>query len=438
MTMYRSIKKSALLLIITLILLQPAAAQNTNKKAVSEKDWGIGLANRSASIPYITEGTDKIISLVPMMFYEGERFFVRGIGGGAYFYKNDQWRVSALMRMHFVDLPDDYQNKVQPNNMDYGLRARYFFSGLFFADVEPLLDFDNMFSANLRFGIFHKGKRFMFNPYLEAKIKSTDYNSRYYGLTLEKVSTGVDYSLGIIADARVYRNLFLYGSAKITYLDKNASSAAYVKDKVKGEVYLGFGFANDPTRPRREALSIRPYLRLSQGFATPNSFEQVVFFNIKKDPYKNKLTSIFYGLPLTDHVFGIPLGLYITSGFVWHWASSVQKNAQEIVLAMKAYVTIHWPIRWRVGMAEGLSYINRITYIEQEVYDRKGYNPVHFLNYLDFSLDFNIGDIFSDKLKNIWIGYNVHHRSGIFEKSQQYGRVNVGSNYYSVYLQYDL
>jgi outer membrane protein len=318
------------------------------------------------------------------------------------------------------------------------MRARYFFSQPFFLDAEPMLDFDNMFSANIRAGAFYKKQKYMINPYVEAKIKSTDYNSRYFGLTMEKINAGIDYSLGVIADARIFQNLYLYGSAKITLLDKNARAAKLVEDDFTGEFYLGFGFSNDPLKPKRKKLSNRPFLRLSQGFATPNAFNQVVFFNIVPDTNHNKLTSVFYGYPLTDQVFGIPLGLYITTGFAWHWKSEVQSSAQELVLAMKAYYTIHWPIRWRIGLTEGVSYLNKITYIEQEVYDRKDYEPVHFLNYLDFSLDFNVGDIFSKRLENIWIGYNVHHRSGIFELSQQYGRVNIGSNYYSFHIQYDL
>ncbi len=435
--LYLQVKKITLFMLLSLIFTTTLFAQDKDTKAVSEQDWGIGLASRSASIPYKTDGTHKIVSAVPMLFYEGERFFIRGIGGGIYFYNGQQWKISALMRIHFVDLPNEYQNKVQPNNMDYGVRTRWFFRGPFFVDAEPLLDFDNMFSVNLRIGMLHKGKCFLFNPFFEAKIKSADYNSRYFGLTLEHLKGGVDYSLGIIADARVFRNLYLYGAAKLTFFDKNARSAVYIDDDIKGEIYLGFGFSNDPARPREKDLENRPYLRLSHGWATPNSFNQAVFFDIVPDPYHNQLTSLFYGYPLTDRVFGIPLGLYITSGFTYHQPSLVQGSAIELVLAMKAYVTIYWPIRWRIGMAEGYSYINHITYIEQQVYDRKDYIPVHFLNYLDFSLDFNIGDIFSDKLKNIWLGYNVHHRSGIFELSQQYGRVNVGSNYYCIYLQYD-
>jgi outer membrane protein len=156
------------------------------------------------------------------------------------------------------------------------------------------------------------------------------------------------------------------------------------------------------------------------------------------DPYNNQLSSIFYGHPLTDEVLGVPLHMYLTAGFIWHWKSSVQQSTQEVVLAMKAYFVVPWPIRWRIGMAEGFSYVKEIPYVEQEQYDTKDYRPSYLLNYLDFSLDFNIGDIFDgEQLKRMWFGYSVHHRSGIFESNQLFGRVNVGSNYPSLYLQID-
>jgi outer membrane protein len=70
---------------------------------------------------------------------------------------------------------------------------------------------------------------------------------------------------------------------------------------------------------------------------------------------------------------------------------------------------------------------------------RKGYRPSNLLNFLDFSLDFNIGDIFGgNELKRWWLGYSIHHRSAIFESAQQFGRISGGSNFQTVYLQYDL
>ena len=56
--------------------------------------------------------------------------------------------------------------------------------------------------------------------------------------------------------------------------------------------------------------------------------------------------------------------------------------------------------------------------------ERKGYRPSELMNYLDFLLDINLGDVFnSPKLQNTWLGYSIHHRTSIFESAQQFGRI---------------
>ncbi|GAL03682.1 hypothetical protein JCM19237_6576 [Photobacterium aphoticum] len=159
---------------------------------------------------------------------------------------------------------------------------------------------------------------------------------------------------------------------------------------------------------------------------------------MEDDPYNNQLTSVFYGHPLTDELFGIPLDIYLTPGFVWHWESEVQSSIQEYVIAIKAYYTFEWPVKWRFGVAEGLSYVSGITHIEQAEMDEKGYEPSQLLNYLDFSVDVNVGDLINQKsLDNLWVGYSLHHRSAIFESASQFGRIKGGSNYNTFYIQYD-
>ncbi len=84
-------------------------------------------------------------------------------------------------------------------------------------------------------------------------------------------------------------------------------------------------------------------------------------------------------------------------------------------MAIKAYYTFNWPTKWRFGVAEGMSYIDNITYIEGTEMEEKGYTPSNLLNYLDFSLDVNVGDLFNQKdWENMWVGYSLHHRSAIF------------------------
>ncbi len=105
-------------------------------------------------------------------------------------------------------------------------------------------------------------------------------------------------------------------------------------------------------------------------------------------------------------------------------------------MAIKAFYEVDWPTKWRIGVAEGLSYVNNITYIEQTELDEKGYEPSNLLNYIDLSLDVNLGDLFNVRaLDRAWFGYSIHHRSAIFEKASQFGRIKGGSNYNTLYVQ---
>ena len=180
------------------------------------------------------------------------------------------------------------------------------------------------------------------------------------------------------------------------------------------------------------------YLRVAHGWATPSNIGDILAGDTEKDEFNNQLTSVFYGLPLTDEVFSLPIELYLTSGVAWHWKSDVQDSEQEYQLAIKAYYTIHWPVRWRIGLAEGLSYISDVTYIEKTEMEKKGYQPSKLMNAIDFSVDINLGDIFNTHaLTGTWLGYGIHHRSSIFESASQFGRIKGGSNYNTIYLQFD-
>ena len=88
-------------------------------------------------------------------------------------------------------------------------------------------------------------------------------------------------------------------------------------------------------------------------------------------------------------------------------------------------------------MAEGLSYINQVTYIEGSKLEEDGYKPSKLMNYLDFSADVNIGDLFHiQSLDSLWFGYSLHHRSAIFESTSAFGRIKGGSNYNSIHFQW--
>jgi len=435
--MHRTILFSlAIFLFLTFFADRDLCAEEGTEYKYPEQSWGLAVGIRSAVIPFTAdEGT--VSSFIPMMYYEGERFFLHGLEGGAHVIKQDNWQLNGLFRMRFFDIPKRFQNVIQEDGVDFGLQLHYQPADSFYLDVEIMTEEDFRSHANLSSGLMFNSEDLEWKLYGNLRYKSAKFNDHYYGLTVEDVGSGVETSLGLEGRYHLFRNLYLLGSARTTLLDSGVREISFVdKDHVE-EYYLGIGFFNDRKKERKKELSITPYWRVAHGWGTPSNIGEILSGDTVKDPYNNQLTSIFYGHPLTDELFGIPFEIYLTPGFVHHWSSEVQRSGQEYVLAIKAYYTVNWPIKWRLGVAEGLSYASPVTYIEQSEMERKGYESSKLLNYLDFSLDIDLGDLFNIRgLDGIWLGYTLHHRSAIFESASQFGRIKGGSNYNAVYLQY--
>jgi len=412
-------------------------------KVYAEQTWGLGVLIRNAEIPFDTEA-DNVSSFVPMMFYQGETFFIRGTEGGAHLYQNNAWQFNAMARMRFFDIPAEYQNEVQGDTIDIGFQARKSFSENSFFDIEVFSDLEGNPYGNLSQSWYFQHDSWEFMPKVSARYKSASFNSHYYALsgiakiTEQSIGAGIEVNAGIETRYHVAKNFYLLASVNATLLDKNAYESDVVNQRWQSEAYLGFAFFNDISQPKKSELSNHGYLRLAHGWATPSNIGDILAGDTVKDEYNNQLTSIFYGLPLTDELFSLPLDIYLTPGFVWHWNSEVQDSEQEYVLAIKAYYTIEWPVRWRIGLAEGLSYASNVSYIEASEMERKGYRPSELMNYIDFTIDINLGDIFNiNALNETWLGYSIHHRSAIFESASQFGRIKGGSNYNTVYIQFD-
>jgi outer membrane protein len=161
------------------------------------------------------------------------------------------------------------------------------------------------------------------------------------------------------------------------------------------------------------------------------------------------MVSIFYGHPVADSLFGVEaIDVYLTPGLVYHRPADPytdpdngitydQQPTTEYLLALKLFWNFKVPIDWRLGVAEGLSYAREITNLEQREMDNKGFRASKLMNYIDISIDFSVGNLLGvSKLRNMWFGYSLHHRSSIFENSSAFGRIKGGSNYNTLYIQY--
>jgi len=433
----------------------PASADTT-----TERDWGIAVGYRLAQIPYPAKDDD-VDDFIPLLFYNGDIFFVRGLTGGARLYNEGAWQFSLLGRYRYFDIPEDYQNRVQGNSFDSGVELKYRVTDNLEANFEIMVDEDNRYYSSLSTRYFcYYGLDGFTNP--DNVAEDID----------NEIGSGVDLTIGSEVRYHVFSNLYLLGRAQVTTLDNDTSDSPTINDQTYGEIYVGIAFFNDKTRSKSRSLEAKPYFRLAHGWATPSNIAEIFELDWDSDSQDNELTSIFYGHPVADSVFGIEeIDLYMTVGFVYHHGSDSSKQTlapgkgintnkdrdlggscdgvspctisydsqptREYVLGLKAYYNFRWPVHWRLGFAEGISYIEDVTNIEQREMDRKGYRSTKFMNYLDVTADFSLGDTFNyNEMRELYFGVGVHHRSSIFESNSTFGRIKGGSNYPSVYLQY--
>lgn len=409
-----------------------------------EQTWGIAAVYRTASIPFETADNDQVVgTFVPMMFFENEQVFIDGLEGGLHLYQSqdDSVEFNVLTRLRFVDIPSSAQNTNGGDTVDFGGQLSYSLADEWQVNTELMTDDEFRFHANLSLEGEYEHGDWQLSPFAELRYKDADFNTHYYTFSDsadEKIGAGMDFRIGLDARYHVYSNLYLLGSTSVRRLDTNAYRSSTVEDRYQGEVFVGFGLFNDKSNPSDSNLTNARYVRIGHGWATPSNIGDILTLDVESDSYNNQMTSFFYGYPLTDQLFGVPIDLYFTPGIAHHWSSAVQSASTEYVAAIKAYYTIEWPFEWRVGFAEGISFIDSITYIEQTEMDEKGYNASNLLNYLDLSIDVNIGHLFDySELNNMWLGYSIHHRSAIFEQASQYGRIKGGSNYNTLYLQFE-
>lgn len=411
----------------------------------NEVPWGMGVAYRTTNSPYgrpfAQQDGETASSFVQLLYYQGEHFYMDGTEMGYRAKVTDNLSLAAFARLRFADFPEDLQNRYQMDGYDPGLQLRYKLNGSSHADFEVMTDMRSNFYGNLSYYYTYTWRDFDITPYGTATYKSGGFNTRYYGLTdvteqpRQKLGAGVDLTAGMDLWYHVVSNFYLYGKAQITLLNSEATKSPYVSEDQQYQYWLGMAFKNNKKSPHQQNLKSKPYFRLAYGFATVANLQDIITGGTITDEFDNRMISLFYGLPLSDTFFNLPVSIYLTPGLVWHQGSTVQRSGEEFVIALKAYYTLPLPWRVRLGTASGISYVTHITYIEKSDLDI-GEQSSKLMQYLDFSVDLSLEDILGEPLKGFWLGYDIHHRSAVFEQSPQYGRLKGGSNYNTVYLQY--
>jgi outer membrane protein len=178
-------------------------------------------------------------------------------------------------------------------------------------------------------------------------------------------------------------------------------------------------------------------LRVAYGQVTSSDFGEVLSGNIKSHEEDLSVLSLDAGYLLEESAFELPLDFYLKAGLSVFNENNLQDDVYETTLYFKAYWNFDfWENRVRVGLGEGVSYTDKILYTEY--LEAHSVDPIDnnskILNYIDFSLDLDIGRLIRYKpLYGTNFGWAIKHRSGI------YGLINDvkrgGSNYNTLYIE---
>lgn len=172
----------------------------------SHSRWGLGLGSVVSTDPYAGRGTRFVP--VPLLSYEGERFFFRGISGGAHLFDSDLFELDFVVKGDFDgmdaddfgwrelarngidrDLLDDRDDTVQAG-FQLGVAGK--FGELELAVTADVLDASGGFEASAEYGYpIRIGERFKLTPTVGVEWLSKDNANYYYGTLDEEVARGV-------------------------------------------------------------------------------------------------------------------------------------------------------------------------------------------------------------------------------------------------------
>ncbi|MFA6196954.1 MAG: hypothetical protein WC656_09965 [Sulfurimonas sp.] len=177
-------------------------------------------------------------------------------------------------------------------------------------------------------------------------------------------------------------------------------------------------------------------LRLSGGSASASDFDRLFTFQgFNTSPYETKTYGLTGGYRIYKDIGGLPFDLYANGGLNYYDENGYQDNFFGADVYVKVVYKLNaFSNEFRIGLAEGMSYVGAIPHTEmQEAILEKDAHS-NLLNYMELTFDFDIGKLARVKsMENLYLGYLIKHRSGMYGV---YNNVkDGGSNYNCAYIE---
>jgi outer membrane protein len=420
---------------------------------------GLGFAARVEQSPYRDAG--KRNDFLPLYLYEGKRLYLHAYRAGLKLIDEDnRRRLDVFLAHRFEGFPYDRvpsslrgMAERQPG-ADVGVS--YLINGkLGTVYGEYLHDISGVSEGNeLRFGYNNEWRsgRLRLRPYLVFALRDAALNDYYYGVRPNEATvsrrayapgSGVNLELGLYGTYGLSERWRLLAGVSATRLGSGVRDSPIVDGRVRLAGMLGLMYDFSPEHeawPEGRPLVVKAMVGKSSNCnllpimglscVSTNTVDQTRFAGLE------------IGRPFIEKLNGWPLDFTGYVGVLQHDERALQQDFLQINAYIKAfYYGFPWSdrVRTRLGFGIGVSYAQRLPFVEQRDQLARGRNTSKLLNYLDPSIDISVGDLLGVRsLHQTYLGFGVSHRSGVFGTSQLLGNVNGGSNYIYTYIEHKL
>lgn len=231
----------------------PAAAQ-----VEAPPRWTFGLIAIERDAPY--RGLDEDLLVVPLVRFEGERAYLRGLRGGVRLVDRDGFEFGSFLQVRgdgydagdsaFLAGMDDREF-----SLDAGLAASWRREGIGQFELSAatdVLDRSGGHEAELSWTVLFRAGGWTFLPQLSAKWQSADLVDYYYGVRASEALPGrpafrgesaLVPELSLLANRRVGRQWSLFARVGHTWLPDEITASPIVDGDSRTTVMLGIGWS---------------------------------------------------------------------------------------------------------------------------------------------------------------------------------------------------
>lgn len=417
---------------------------------------GLGVSTRSETSPYRGGGTRN--DFLPIYAYEGKRLFIEAYRLGLKVDETADSRFDVFVGYRFEGYPYDRipaslaGMAARNTGVDLGLSYRYRQPwGTLFGEV--LHDAANgSGGSELRGGYRYEWTlgALRLQPQLAFSARSARLNNYYYGVRASEATatraayepgSGVNAELGLSAAYPLSERWRIFGGVFARRWASGVRASPIAEDRTQLAAQLGVAYDFSPEHvawPDSRPLIVK----VVHGKATDCDVAQVMLLRCISTATvdRTRITGIEVGRPFIERLNGWPLDFVGYVGALHHEERGLQENSWQLNAYVKGYFYgFPWGerVRTRLGFGAGVSYAERVPYVEMRDQTARGRNSSRLLSYLDPSIDVSVGDLIGvHSMREAYFGLGVSHRSGVFGSSRLFGNVNGGSNYIYSYLEW--